>query len=945
MKYDQLVILLPCHSLEDFPLHHEGDDAAGLLANWTAMWHPALLVSAGAPPTWCRIDDPPEELANKLILVPSVSMHEMPTGFAQRAKGDGANLIRKKLDRDEILKDALEELDGGDAGVPAELAADFLALGYCYLQVELLTRQMRYSSNLDEVYFNKQAMAAAEAAVAGDVDLAKEKLQACFDVLAEERDHYYPVDAFILDLTLVAPTTIGASLREELQKPLPINLLIGGDVVEQIAAKEPDTLAALKSAIEAGRACLVGGEAGERRLPLLSHEGVLTGLREGGALYQQHLGKQPTVYGRRRYGLTPVLPQILHGLGYVGALHATLDDGRFPEGSQIKTHWEGSDGTPIEALTRAPLDATRPETFLGYAVKMGESMDSDHVATVCFAHWPGQTSSWFEDLRRTANYSPALGKFISLEEYFRDTDVPAHTDRFEADQYRSPYLKQSVIRRIDDPISTSVRYWRRRAGVDSAQSLQTLATLVSGDAAEIDEKLAAELERSADEADGGEAGDLDARITAEVQAAAERLAASLPRSDAPPTSGCLLANPTSFPRRVGLAAPGLDALPAVEKPVYIADRHDDQAQVVVDVPPMGFAWLASGGGGDPPRDPKKTLATAEDDFCLLRNEFFEVVINRGTGTMQSIHEYKQRGNRLSQQLALRMPAPRGRAGEAWSGSDDGVYSEMAGDSVEVTVATGALGEIVSRGRLVDEKGAAVAGFTQTYRLWRGSRVVELEVELDPQVEPKADPWNSYYCLRFAWADEAAELFRGVHQSRHPLGAKRFEAPHYIEIENPKSRTAVLTGGLPYHRLVGLRMLDSLLIVRGERQRKFRLGIGIDLTHPMQDAISLITPTAAVAQQAASPQPPSSWLFHFDNKNVVATHWAPLVEEGRVAGFRVRLLETSGRTSRVGLSTFRSVAAARKLDFRGQSVADLKIEDDKIRIDLASHQWVEVEARW
>ena len=29
MKYRENIILLPCHSLEDFPLHHEGDDAQG----------------------------------------------------------------------------------------------------------------------------------------------------------------------------------------------------------------------------------------------------------------------------------------------------------------------------------------------------------------------------------------------------------------------------------------------------------------------------------------------------------------------------------------------------------------------------------------------------------------------------------------------------------------------------------------------------------------------------------------------------------------------------------------------------------------------------------------------------------------------------------------------------------------------------------------------------
>ena len=39
--------------------------------------------------------------------------------------------------------------------------------------------------------------------------------------------------------------------------------------------------------------------------------------------------------------------EILKGLGFEGALHATLDDGHFPEGTQSKIDWEGIDGTSI----------------------------------------------------------------------------------------------------------------------------------------------------------------------------------------------------------------------------------------------------------------------------------------------------------------------------------------------------------------------------------------------------------------------------------------------------------------------------------------------------------------------------------------------------------------------------------------------------------------------
>src|SRR5262245_55495712 len=277
MKYQELIILLPCHSLEDFPTYHEGDDAQSLLASWSALWHPELLAAAGQAPTWRRIDEPPSEVRGRLIVVPSVCVQKLPSGFAQRVKDEGGVLVRKMVSREEIVAAALEGLREQPRNqrteetkpVDPELAADFLALGYCYLQIELLTRQMRYSSNLDETYFKGTAVAAAVAAVAGNLDLAREKLAACFSVLAEERDHYYPVDAFVLDLNLTSASTLGDSLRTELSRSNPTNLLLSGEFVAHLAAKEPATHATLKESLAAGNVGLIGGEFSEDRLPLL----------------------------------------------------------------------------------------------------------------------------------------------------------------------------------------------------------------------------------------------------------------------------------------------------------------------------------------------------------------------------------------------------------------------------------------------------------------------------------------------------------------------------------------------------------------------------------------------------------------------------------------------------------------------------------------------------
>ncbi|HEX4149291.1 MAG TPA: hypothetical protein VHY20_09900, partial [Pirellulales bacterium] len=408
MIFDELIVLLPCHSLEDFPVHHEAAEAEGLLAAWSALWHPALLAASGKLPTWYRADSPPDTLAGRLVIVPQASEDLLLAGWATRAKGEGAHVVRKLSDRRQIVAAALEELDGGDGGVEPALADDFLAFGTGYLLTELLTRQMRYMSNIDEVQLASELLAAAAAAMAHDGELARQHLGNSFEVLTEARERFYPVNSYLVDLTLLAATTLGADLRAELASDTPKNLLLTAEVLERLAAAEPQTLEALRLALDHQTADIVGGEYDEGELPLWPLESILAGFQRGLSTFERALGRRPAVFGRRRFGLSPLLPQVLNQLGYQGALHFTLDDGQFPQSDQCKTRWEGFGASAIDALCRLPLDAHSPASFLHLPRKIGESMDLDHVATVVFAHWPGRVSPFYADLLRMNAYGEVL---------------------------------------------------------------------------------------------------------------------------------------------------------------------------------------------------------------------------------------------------------------------------------------------------------------------------------------------------------------------------------------------------------------------------------------------------------------------------------------------------------------------------------------------------------
>ncbi|MFV1964681.1 MAG: hypothetical protein ACC628_04615 [Pirellulaceae bacterium] len=512
-------------------------------------------------------------------------------------------------------------------------------------------------------------------------------------------------------------------------------------------------------------------------------------------------------------------------------------------------------------------------------------------------------------------------------------------------------MKQANDTRQPDPLSRHQRYWRRRTTIEACQALGTIRAAIDRRADENLDDLERQTDAALEQADiecptdaapeQAPLKSLDERLAESCVKRLQQLSACLPRTGVEAQPGYLVVNPLSFVRRVAVEVPDLKSLPAVRRPIYASAQTGHTKYAVVDVPAMGYVWVTAGDG--PTRSRRSAVPLAErsgdrERLFLLRNEFLEAAIHPVTGALQSVKDYTSRGNRLSQQLAFRLGGPK-RHNDASQ-----AYSVMAADSVEIAQSNSAVGEIVARGRLLDRDGKRLAGFRQTFRVWRGSRVLHLEIELTPEIEPQSDPWKSFYACRFAWADEIADLYRGVHQTRQTAKPARLEAPHYIEVKSGDTRTAILTGGLPYHRRVGSRNLDSLLVVHGESERTFHLGIGIDLVHPIQEAMGLLAP-ATVFHEVAPPPAPSGWFFHLDSRSVLSTHWSTVVEEGRVVGFRTRLLETAGRTVRTKLTTFRDIQSARQVNFVGDTLADCRVDQGCVQIELAAHEWTEIEARW
>ena len=157
-------------------------------------------------------------------------------------------------------------------------------------------------------------------------------------------------------------------------------------------------------------------------------------------------------------------------------------------------------------------------------------MDTDHVATVAFAHWPDAGNPWHQVLRRVARLSPVLGKFMLLDDYFSHTDMPGRISKFGPDEYRTPYLTQAVAHGQSDPITEFVSAHRTAAERSAAEAIATMHDLITG-----------KVQRNACGTGAAEA--------------ARRLSTRLPRANVGPQAGYVVFNPLSFSRRVGLEVP------------------------------------------------------------------------------------------------------------------------------------------------------------------------------------------------------------------------------------------------------------------------------------------------------------------------------------------------------------------------------------------------------
>gem|GEM_PF-1052638 len=693
MEFKQLLLLLPCHSLEDFPTHHQGDDAENLLMTWTCAWHPALLVQAGKMPTWNRVEEPPADCNGCVILIPKVSKNRLPSGFLGRCVDQGGFSLSVSGDRAADVQEIAAAI-GCQAAISAisqDTTDQFYALSYTYLQIELLTRQLRYSSNLDQVHFETQLLKAAAAATAGDFESMDLAIERCYDVLSEERHRYYPMDSFLLDVTLLASTTLGASLRQQLNDSYASNWIVTSSLLQQLKTKSPEIFEQVKQRCEEGSLHLAGGCHNQPPNALLSLETVRRNVNWGQAFAQAEVGRPFEVFARRTPGLEATLPGPLKSAGFRGAMHQNFEDATIPLGSHANFRWEGIDGQTLNSLTKTMCDASQPATFLRLGIQIGEALDIDHVAVTQLVHWPSAVSPVFYDLVNSTRRSDALGKWCTLADVFDAVHDPGYSESISSADYRANDLgrmlsqereasslalhvdasdavdssvsgpKLNVVSQVQCLIQTEDRLRQTQflagmlqlaqGGKRSFADLADAAGQLNFDQAapEVTDSATMGSEDVLQQASQLLPIDVDQLNSLQSQMSC-RLAGILAASG---SDDCLIFNADAQVQRMLLTPEvlGKRSLAAVPvDQVYGQSRDSSGSYAVVDIPAMGYIHLAKLTSANSALKEKSQPRILSGE-STLRNEFLEATIDVKTGALRSIHNYEGRSNLCSLQLA------------------------------------------------------------------------------------------------------------------------------------------------------------------------------------------------------------------------------------------------------------------------------------------------------
>ncbi|HLN30795.1 MAG TPA: hypothetical protein VK395_23855 [Gemmataceae bacterium] len=919
MNPRELIVLSPYRFPAQNPLMLSSDEVAALLNGYSVLWHPAALQGAAGPPQIASPYDHEQPVAGIIYALPESPPLVLPDDWEERVRKAGAISFRATGDRATTLNNLHEalrsELPGG-SGATALLelewakAGPFFGIGFGYRVIETLFEAMEHENVLavGDLWSDVQQSLALLSDT--DPEAFRKPLQSAADRLLAAREVLYPVSIYLLDLCLLSEHRLADPFPAWSKREIPLNVIACGSLLEKLGQANPDLLASVRGRLRDGLVDICGGPYLEREDALLPIESQLWNLRRGLDTYKKLLDSEIQVFARRRFAFHPQLPLLLHRVGLRKVILLPFDESVLPTYRATVINWSAPDGKQVEAFTRSPHEVDNPQVYFHWAHYLHKTIAQDHAATIALLHTAKPAAPWYEDFLELCRFGPVLGQWTTMTRYFDEVLAGEYVSPASADEFHGDYLSERSDAHVEHPIAWFTQHLRLRRRIDTAWTLAAVHRGLAGrtDRLDVEGRLASaeNLVEVGAESCTSELAGLEMEIS---QALAERLLARAQDNN----PGYLVLNPCSFTRRVALELDGVADALAPAGPLKACQVDGGKGKLVIEVPALGFAWVPrTGTPGAAPAPGRMRLADARN----VRNEFFEAEIDPVTGGLRALRDHRTRVNRLGQQLVFN-PG-----------------STMRATAVKVVSSGPALGEIVSEGEILDDREQVIARFRQRFRAWLGRPVLELRLEIIPQIPPQGYPWHAYFGARFAWGDERASLLRGVGGPASVTSQTRPETPDYLEIRSARQSTVIFPGGLPFHQRHGGRMLDVLLVPEGENTQAFELGLGVDREYPMQTALGMVTPVPFVATVKGPPHVGATgWLFHLDSPNLLLSSLRPAADGADAV--EARLLECNNHGGQAEMRCARNPRRAFFVDGHGASVSEASIQGDAVLFEFAA----------
>ena len=973
------VFVIPSSTLEDLPPRMGHELATDFLCGWTSQWDPRLLTALETLPEWKKADSSALDIQSGLVLCPEVSKAKLDVPLREQLVANQCQILdsdhRSRVDLVAALLNAASEAQTEPAATSPALLEDFYALGYAVLQVQILARKLRYSWNIDWIMFTEQVLSAAKASIASDIEETERWLQVSFDSLSQERDRYCSQQAYLLDVVLLATTTLGPSLDRQLECQHPFNLIAPSPLLSSLKDKNPNALGTLNRRLANHECSLVGGLEFERPHAYLSASSIVREFSSGLNSYLDRGFPVPKVFTRYQPGFLASSPTWISQFGYTGTLLAAWSGGSIPDKDQAKIRWQAdSDGRSVDTVLGHVLDAASADSYIDLAVRLSGQLDYHHIPTVIFAHWPGMRSAAWDDLLRVLARTPALGKFHTAEEYFATTTQPYSSDSFPSNTFKVPV-----------PASTSeqqhlharlVGYEKIRSQAERLWSLHHLWSNVANRNNPSEANLLSEQNDVADLLgqvnawyDGASPPQgLEAWISESKKRLMERIVRALSGSKesdtAPPSAGhrFLVVNPSNHPQRVFLKDIPGEVEADSSKRILATECVAGKSRVVVDIPSFGFVRFQSSQSPNQPRTNSSSKPTfwkrvagarsgiAQSDWTLA-NEFMEIQIDPKRGHLRSLFVANKRGSQLSGMASLvRGPADVHRK---W---DDADCLEITDVRLKVIETSSLIGIIEVSGVCRNTDGT-VAKLTTRYTLWKGARWVDVEV--------KAENLNVNACgcvWRTAWQNESASISAWYQGIKGKLQSPLQGTVELIEVDDADHRIYIAPMGLSAHRRFGHRFLISHLPISDTGSVTARFAIGLDWPRPYETAIDQCDEPWLVEDGPKSNQnqpDEGAWLAQcsLSNVNMAWDNVAPTLDPNRLpesdrevwtgqqADACVWLRETKGKFGTAKISFFQNVAQAWRVDCQGREFDTLTIVDGQIEVAVQAHEQSRILLCW